>query len=97
MSSTTGSSAITPHLPECSVIPGDCLDRDQLEPLAASRSVRGRLDGPHLSPNVDGPQVEIVDPFVYEQDDLLAGERLVLGVPRDTDPVAAFMPLPPPG
>jgi hypothetical protein len=66
MSSTAGSSAFISHLSERSVIPGDRLERYHLEPGAASGRITWGLGRLHLATDVDGTEVEEVDPFVNE-------------------------------
>src|SRR5215471_15461114 len=87
-SSTAGSSTFISHLAEHVVIPGDRLERDHLEPRAGrwrfpwSRSLLDRAT------DVDSSQVEVVDPLINEQDDLLAGAWLAIGIKRDSGQVA---------
>src|SRR5712692_7173482 len=93
MSSTAGSSTFISHLAERSVIPGDRLERDHLDPRTVGR---GRLPGRRglldLATNVDGSQVEEVNSLVNEQDDLLAGAWLVIGILEETDQIATVIP-----
>src|ERR1700693_4656481 len=72
-SSTAGSSAFISHLSERSVIPGDRLERYHFEPGAAGGRTTWSLDGLHPATDVDGTQVEVVDPFVNEEDNLVVG------------------------
>src|SRR5258708_3051368 len=92
-SSIAGSSTFISHLVERSIIPGDRLERDPLQPRTVGRGRlrrrRGLLD---LATDVEGSQVEVVDSLINEQDDLLARSWLAIGLLRDTGQVATVMP-----
>src|SRR6266496_4211487 len=65
---------------------------DMLTPRAGSWRTPGSRGLLHLATDVDGTQVEKVDPLVNEQDDLLAGAWPLLGLRRDTDQIATVLP-----
>src|SRR5689334_20247054 len=72
MSSTAGSSLFIFHLPQHSIIPGDCLERDHLSPSVTAGHLPGSRSRFNPATDVEGTQVEKVDPFVNEENDLLA-------------------------
>src|SRR6266700_3726756 len=90
--STAGSSTFISHLSERSVIPGNRLERDYPEPGVAAGRTPWSLGGLHPATNVDGTQVEEVDPFVNEEDDLLVGAWQTIGILKETGQVATVMP-----
>src|ERR1019366_7581535 len=89
---TTGSSMFIVHLVQRSVIPGDRLERGHLEPDGAGGRVGRSLDGLYQATDRDGAQVEVVDPLIDEEDDLLARAWLAIRILRNPSQMAPFLP-----
>jgi len=93
MSSIAGSSTFISHLSQRSVIPGDRLERDHLDPrtvgLGCLPGRRGLFD---LTTDVESAEVEEVDSLVNEENDLLVRFWLAIGLLRDSYQVATLMP-----
>src|SRR5579884_3026204 len=79
------SSVFISHLAHHSIIPGDHLERDHLPPPAGGLYLPGSLGWFRLATDVEGPQVEVVNPLVNEQDHFLIGDWLAIGLKRETD------------
>src|SRR5215470_4383125 len=92
MSSTAGSSLFIFHLPQRSIIPGDGLERDHLHPGVTAGHPRRSPSLPKPPTDVEGTQVEEVDPFVNEENDLLARFWLTISMKRKTGQVTTVLP-----
>ncbi len=92
MSSIAGSSLFIFHLPERSIIPSDGLERNHLHPDVTVGRIPGCLSRLKPATNVEGTQIEEVDPFVNEENDLLARTWLTISIKRKTGQVATVQP-----
>src|SRR6266540_5765423 len=91
-SPSVGSSAFIAHLVEHSVIPGDHLERNHLEPGVAGGRIPRSFGALHPTTDVDGTQIEEIHALVDEEHDLSVFAWSLLGMLRDTNEVATVMP-----
>src|SRR6266516_915779 len=91
-SRAAGSSGLIFYLAQRSVIPGNHLERDDLEPCTVSGHLPGRLGRCHPTTDVESAEVEEVDSLVNEEDDLLVRSWPVIGLLRDSYHIATVMP-----
>src|SRR5215472_3428449 len=92
MSSIAGSSMFILYLSQRSIIPGDDLERNHLHPGATAGRLPGCLSRLQPPTDVEGTQVEEVDPCVNEQNGLLARIWQALVPIWDPGKIATVLP-----
>src|SRR5579875_146136 len=90
--STAGLSLSISHLAQCSIIPGDRLEQNDLEPHAIDGSIHRGFGGFHLATDINSSQVEEASSLVNKQDDYLAGAWMLIGIQGHPNQVAIVPP-----